>query len=58
MDEDGNIEGSLHDPSGETLKEITSAQEHKGFLYFGTLHNDRIGRLDLAKVKWADTNPE
>lgn len=52
LDEKGNIEGSLHDPSGETLKEITSAEEHEGYLYLGTLHNDRIGRLDLTKVEW------
>lgn len=50
LDETGKIEGSLHDPSGEVLKEITSAEEHKGYLYLGTLHNDRIGRLDLAKI--------
>ena len=48
LDESGKIISSLHDPSGETLKEITSAEEHNGYLYIGSLHNDRIGRLKLT----------
>ncbi len=47
LDEQGRVIRSLHDPSGEHLKEITSAREHDGYLYLGSLHNDRIGKFDL-----------
>lgn len=47
LDEHGNILGSLHDPTGEHLKEITSAKEKGGYLYLGSLHNDRIGKYKL-----------
>lgn len=49
LDEEGNIIESLQDPSGSPLYEITSAQEHGGYLYLGSLHNDRIGRYRLAE---------
>jgi len=48
LDEDGNIIRSLHDPNGRHLKEITSVEEHEGYLYLGSLHNDRIGRFALS----------
>ena len=47
LDEQGNIVTSLHDPSGENLREITSVEEHNGYLYIGSLSNDRIGRFTL-----------
>ncbi len=47
LDEEGQITRSLHDPKGEHLEMITSAQEHEGYLYLGSLHNDRIGKLAL-----------
>lgn len=47
LDEQGRIVRSLHDPEGSTMMEISSAQAHGGYLYLGTLHNDRIGRLKL-----------
>jgi len=47
LDEDGNIVTSLHDPSGTNLREITSVEEHDGYLYIGSLSNDRIGRFTL-----------
>ena len=47
LDEEGNIVTSLHDPSGTNLREITSVEEHGGFLYIGSLSNDRIGRFAL-----------
>lgn len=47
LDEQGNITQSLHDPSGVHLKEITSAREYGGYLYLGSLHNDRIGKYKL-----------
>ncbi|HMV41443.1 MAG TPA: SMP-30/gluconolactonase/LRE family protein [Leptospiraceae bacterium] len=49
LDESGNILESYQDPSGKHLKEITSALEYNGFLYLGSLHNDRIGKLELSK---------
>ncbi|VEN72611.1 conserved hypothetical protein [Candidatus Desulfarcum epimagneticum] len=47
LDEKGNIVRSLHDPGGDRLKAITSAVEHNGFLYLGSLHNDRVGKYRL-----------
>ena len=47
LNEAGNIVQSLHEPTGEHLKEITSVQEHDGYLYLGSLHNDRIGKYKL-----------
>lgn len=49
LDEAGNIVTSLHDPSGENLREITSVEEHDGHLYIGSLSNDRIGRFALKE---------
>ena len=43
----GPLEMSLHDPKGETIQGISSAEERDGFLYFGTFKGDRIGRLKL-----------
>jgi sugar lactone lactonase YvrE len=47
LDERGEITQSLHDPTGKHLKEITSAREYGGYLYIGSLHNDRIGKYKL-----------
>jgi sugar lactone lactonase YvrE len=47
LDENGRIVKSLQDPSGEHLREITSAREYGGYLYLGSLHADRIGRYKL-----------
>ena len=47
LDAQGNIIQSLHDPTGNHLKEITSAQEYGDYLYLGSLHNDRIGKYKL-----------
>ena len=47
LDEQGKITRSLHEPTGKHLKEITSAREYGGFLYLGSLHNDRIGKYTL-----------
>ena len=47
FDRDGKVIASLHDTSGTHLQEITSVNPHDGYLYFGSLHNDRIGRLPL-----------
>lgn len=45
VDEQGHLLKSLHDPSGDHLRMITSAYPWQGRLYFGSLDNDRIGRL-------------
>ena len=45
LDESGRITQSLHDPAGEHLHTVTSVEEHNGFIYCGSLTNDRIGRL-------------
>lgn len=47
LDEKGIILKSLHDLTGKHLKEITSANEYGGFLYLGSLNNDRIGKYKL-----------
>ena len=47
LDERGKIIKSLHEPTGDHLKEITSAREYGGYLYLGSLHNDRIGKYRL-----------
>lgn len=49
LNEQGEIVESLQDPSGEHLYAVTSAQEHQGKLYLGSLYNNRIGVLDLEK---------
>lgn len=50
FDRDGQVLTSLHDTSGTHLKEITSVNPNGSYLYFGSLHNDRIGRLPLRAI--------
>lgn len=50
LDEDGQITGSYHDPGGDHIREVTSVEEHGGYIYLGTLGNDRIGRLALESA--------
>lgn len=47
LDEQGRIVASYHDADGQHLREITSVEEHEGYIYLGSLHNDRIGKLRL-----------
>ncbi|MDX1588714.1 MAG: SMP-30/gluconolactonase/LRE family protein [Oleiphilaceae bacterium] len=49
----GELLGSLHDSTGEHLDMITSVKPHQGQLYFGSLYNDRIGRLPLEQARAA-----
>jgi len=49
LDENGNIIRSLHDPTGEHVMEITSVQEHQGYLYLGSLHSKKIGKYKLLQ---------
>ncbi|MDX1692889.1 MAG: SMP-30/gluconolactonase/LRE family protein [Ketobacteraceae bacterium] len=48
LSEEGRVIANLQDPAGTHLQEITSVEEHNGYLYFGSLHNRRIGRLALC----------
>lgn len=54
---EGRVLGSLHDTDGSHLQEITSIEPAGDFLYFGSLHNDRIGRLPVAEVLSALNEP-
>ena len=47
IDEHQGIVESFQDPSGKHLMAITSAEEYDGKLYLGSLHNNRIGVLEL-----------
>lgn len=50
FDANGKVITSLHDTQGTHLQEITSVKPREGHLYFGSLHNDRIGRLSLQAI--------
>lgn len=50
FDQNGEVITSLHDTQGTHLQEITSVNPHGDYLYFGSLHNDRIGRLPFAAI--------
>lgn len=45
IDENGKILESLHDATGNHLRMVTSVYPYQGHLYFGSLDNDRIGKL-------------
>ena len=45
LNEQGQITQSLHDSSGEHLRMVTSVKPVGDYMYFGSLDNDRIGRL-------------
>lgn len=47
VDEGGRVVRSLHDPGGRRVSEVTTAREHEGWLYLGTLAQSRIGRIPL-----------
>jgi sugar lactone lactonase YvrE len=47
LDERGNITGTLQDPTGKHLYDLTSAQEYAGYLYLGSFNADRIGKLKV-----------
>jgi len=49
LNEQGEVVSSLHDTTGDVIKMVTSVEEHEGYLYLGSLHNDRIGRYKLAE---------
>src|SRR5690606_2630247 len=47
LDNAGQIVAAPQDPGGELLHELTSAVEHNGHLYLGSLSGDRIGKWPL-----------
>lgn len=47
VDENGQIIRSLHDSSATHLRMITSVKPVGDYLYFGSLENDRIGKLKI-----------
>jgi len=47
LDEQGNILRSYQDPSGKNVAEVTSVEEHGGYIYLGNLTHDRFWRLKL-----------
>jgi len=47
LNEQGEITQSLHDTSGTHLRMITSVKPVGDYLYFGSLDNDRIGKLKI-----------
>lgn len=49
IDEQGNVTGTLQDPTGKHMYDITSAQEYAGYLYIGSLHADHIGRFKIGQ---------
>lgn len=55
FNEQGEVVTSLHDTKGRHLQEITSVNPSNGYLYFGSLHNDRIGRLALRSIPGLET---
>jgi len=57
FDRNGEVITSLHDTRGTHLQEITSANPHGDYLYFGSLHNDRIGRLPFKAISGLGDNP-
>jgi len=50
LNESGKVIYNLQDGNGDTLNEITSVEENNGFLYIGSLHNDRIGKFNLKDL--------
>lgn len=54
-DESGNILRSFQDPGGEVIPQVTSAEEHDGWLYLGNLNLDFVARLRLPAAAGAGT---
>ena len=50
IDENANVVANLHDTTGNHLREITSVQQVGDDLYFGSLSNDRIGRMSATQA--------
>jgi sugar lactone lactonase YvrE len=48
LDAEGHVTHNLQDPSGSHFALVSSAVEHGGALYLGSLGEDAVGRLRLA----------
>ncbi|PSF12304.1 gluconolactonase [Marinobacter fuscus] len=57
FDAQGRVLTSLQDTQGSHLQEITSVNPHEEALYFGSLHNDRVGRLPLQAIPGLGASP-
>ncbi len=49
LDDSGQVVHNLQDPAGKTYAEISSAIEYNGFLYFGSIGENAIGRLPVPQ---------
>ena len=49
LDDRGSCLRSFHDPTGERVWQITTAREHDGVLYLGTLDNSWLARFALRQ---------
>lgn len=45
VDEQGQVVHNLQDPSPSSFAPVTSAREHAGYLYLGSLWRDAVGRV-------------
>jgi sugar lactone lactonase YvrE len=45
VDEEGRVRHDLEDASSHSFSPITSAREHSGLLYLGSLQRDAVGRI-------------
>lgn len=50
INEQGEILESLHDPKGLKVHTITNTIERDSVLYFGSLFNNAVGKLDLREL--------
>ena len=58
FDDNGTVLESYWDAGGVNHPQTTSMREHKGWLYIGGVHNNRIGRLRLpdADPNWTSND--
>jgi sugar lactone lactonase YvrE len=47
VDENGQVQKVLHEPTGERVPQVTSVQEHEGWLYLGNLTEPYLSRVKL-----------
>lgn len=50
---DGITRRGLDDPTGKVMRLVTSVVEFEANLYFGSLHNDFVGKLPLISLPYA-----
>ncbi len=57
VDGEGRLIRSFQDPRGLRVRHVTTAREHEGRLYLGTLDNSWIGRFDLPPAEVSVPRP-